>query len=302
MANSIFGNPAAAPASTNTRTISGPLAARRRRTSPKNAPPSPRNRRVRVGVIRSAADRQPLDFNLSGTARAQDPSQRLFSEFERARQEGLEANETRFQEILGGFRERLSTALSNLEGLGEQEAADINRSFDEFSANQSQDLISRGLSASTVAPVVAGATERERQGSLGNLNDRLRQQRLSTEAQLQGDVLGFSERREDLFPSFQDVAGLAQNIGQQQGRSILQQQMLQAQQQQRQFAPIFAQNFAGIQNVLRNFSGGGGGFAQQGGRVPFLQRLNNANRARNQAEINRFRAQQRNDQAFLRGF
>ena len=240
---SIFENPAAAPLS--------PTTARRRRASPKNIAPRPRNRRVATGVIRSAADRQPLQFNLSGTARAQDPSQRLFQEFEKARQEGLQANKDRFQEILGGFRERLSTALSNLEGLGEQGAADINRSFDEFSANQKQDLISRGLSASTVAPVVAGVTERERQGALGNLNDRLRQQRLSTEAQLQGDVLGFSERREDLFPSFQDVAGLAQNIGQQQGRSILNQQRFQAMQQRRNFGPMFAQNFAGIQNALR---------------------------------------------------
>ena len=190
---SIFENPAAAPLS--------PTTARRRRASPKNIAPRPRNRRVATGVIRSAADRQPLQFNLSGTARAQDPSQRLFQEFEKARQEGLQANKDRFQEILGGFRERLSTALSNLEGLGEQGAADINRSFDEFSANQKQDL--------------------------------------------------FSERREDLFPSFQDVAGLAQNIGQQQGRSIPNQQMFQAMQQRRNFGPMFAQNFAGIQNALR---------------------------------------------------
>ena len=86
---------------------------------------------------------------------------------------GAEA-EGRGAGILGGYGQRTAGALSQLEGLGAYEAADINRRYDAIRAGEMADLTSRGLRSSTVASNVTQGIERERTQELGGLQERLR--------------------------------------------------------------------------------------------------------------------------------
>jgi len=88
-----------------------------------------------------------------------------------------------------GFLDRYNRGLANLEGMGDQERRDINERYDARSGALNQDLISRGIRNSTVAQSMQQGNERERTADLGRLEERLRQQRLDTDAALSGDLL-----------------------------------------------------------------------------------------------------------------
>jgi len=88
-----------------------------------------------------------------------------------------------------GFLDRYNRGLANLKGMGDQERRDINERYDARSGALNQDLISRGIRNSTVAQSMQQGNERERTADLGRLEERLRQQRLDTDAALSGDLL-----------------------------------------------------------------------------------------------------------------
>lgn len=71
------------------------------------------------------------------------------------------------------LREGRDRNLQRVEGLGEQERKDINRSFDNTASETRANLTARGLTGSTIAPSVVGGVNRRRQDALGQLEDRL---------------------------------------------------------------------------------------------------------------------------------
>ena len=140
----------------------------------------------------------------AGSASGQ--AQRLQEEYQTAYNEAKAANEARYQEILGGYKTRYGTAmtqlgktrtdvtgklasnraevLSSLKGLGEQELAGIGRQYTKERASTAQQLISSGLHSTTVAPAVqAGVTRREGY-AVGEAQERLRREKLGYISQL----------------------------------------------------------------------------------------------------------------------
>ncbi len=88
-----------------------------------------------------------------------------------------------------GYQDRLDRNLKYLEGAGAQERKDIQRRFAEENASMTRSLNERGLGGTTVLPSLRGGLKRQESDSIGGLEERLRQQRLNTDAILSGDQL-----------------------------------------------------------------------------------------------------------------
>jgi hypothetical protein len=96
--------------------------------------------------------------------------------------------------ITQGYQNRYREAMNTLEGSGTQERKDIEEQYANALQTNLQDMTSRGLSGTTVLPTLNLATEREKSGAMGRLNERLLQQKLATMASLTGEELGYRER------------------------------------------------------------------------------------------------------------
>lgn len=158
----------------------------------------------RWNEYRAALDtaRQPLMLQRQKQATAQ----RYMGEYQTAYNEAKAANESRYQEILTGYKTRYSTAmdtlgttrtavtgklasnraevLSGLQGLGEAELAGIGRRYTRERASASQGLISSGLHSTTVAPAVLGGVTRREGYATGEAQERLRREKLGYISQL----------------------------------------------------------------------------------------------------------------------
>ncbi len=124
---------------------------------------------------------------------------RFSEEFDPIRR-GLGTNVRRAEQsgrdIIGGFQERRTTGLRNLEGLGRFERSEINRRSVNRGNFAQANLLRSGLSGSTIGTSARLGNERLRGQELGGLDARLRQERLGFDAQLSGDVLGARERQQ----------------------------------------------------------------------------------------------------------
>lgn len=135
-------------------------------------------------------------------------------DFQSGIDDARQANEARYRDALEGYQNRYERNMNYLQGAGAQEASDINQAYDAQKASGLQSLVGRGLGNSTITNTMGMGYDRERSDSLGRLNERLRNQYLTTDAQLSGDVLGVMERRDDVPPDL----GLLAQIGQLQGQ------------------------------------------------------------------------------------
>lgn len=131
--------------------------------------------------------------------------ERFATEYGEATQEARSTNEARYQDILRGYGQREQL----IRGYGQQEASDINMDYTNLGSRAGQDLVNRGLSSATIRPSVMGGIERQRRGSLGQLNDRIRGMQMN----LQGERLGFMERREDPYPQPDALMAMYQGLG-----------------------------------------------------------------------------------------
>jgi hypothetical protein len=142
--------------------------------------------------------------NIATIAQAYDEAQR--------RNEDL--NEQRYRDILSGYGSRFDRNMGTLEGMGESERSSINKRYDATLGANLQDAVSRGLTGTTVLPGMKALTERERTQALGDLDERLRRERIGLDTNLSGDTLSFMERREDVGPDLNQMIGLAEALGQ----------------------------------------------------------------------------------------
>lgn len=90
---------------------------------------------------------------------------------------------------VGQLWDRYHRNMGTLEGAGTQERADINRQFNDYSAANQADAVSRGLTGTLVPNTVGANIERNRSDALGGLNERLLQQRLGLDTSLSGDAI-----------------------------------------------------------------------------------------------------------------
>ena len=88
-----------------------------------------------------------------------------------------EQYQTALDDAKSKTEERYQEALSNLDGVGEQEGADIDTRFDSSSSAVNQSLVSSGLSGTSVLPSMQRGVERERTGAQNRLASMLARER-----------------------------------------------------------------------------------------------------------------------------
>ena len=137
----------------------------------------------------------------------------VLQQFEDSRQSANQANESRFQEIKSGFSARRQRALDLLKQSTGQRAADIRQTFAGRQSQSASDLVSRGLSGTTIKPTIAAGIAREEQGALNQLRDQEIQRQIGVDAGLEGDRLAFLERRTDTGPDTSTLLDLARRFG-----------------------------------------------------------------------------------------
>lgn len=115
----------------------------------------------------------------------------LVESYNRAYQEARQANESRYQQMLGIADQTTG-----------QRAADIRSAYGNQQAGMMQNLARLGMANTTVAPTMQLGVAREREASLNRLAD-----------EMQGTKLGIIERREDKYPDAGMLAGLFQTAG-----------------------------------------------------------------------------------------
>jgi hypothetical protein len=150
----------------------------------------------------------------------------LLSEFQIKMDESNAANEARYSEgkgLLQGLYDRSMSALTNY---GQTATSALNRSYGTLAGKLSQNMVSRGLTGSTIAPNMQMGVERQRQESLAGLNESINQQKLGVDANLTNALTGWIERRTDTAPSLNDYANLAMQLGQATGSANGQQAIL----------------------------------------------------------------------------
>jgi hypothetical protein len=128
-------------------------------------------------------------------------AENLKSEYQSALDAAKTANESRYQDILGGYETRYSEALAGLEGQGVQAGKDIGTTFDRVRAKNAQALVQSGLYSTTVAPaanIQAGVQETD---ARARLSERLSREKLGYQTGLSKEKLDFMERRTDTGPS-----------------------------------------------------------------------------------------------------
>lgn len=91
-------------------------------------------------------------------------------------------------DVQGRYDDRYTRNMQYLEGQGEQERRDINRAFNNQQSQVNADLTRRGMASSTIMPAARAGVERRRRDAIGGLEERLRGQRIATDAGLSGDA------------------------------------------------------------------------------------------------------------------
>lgn len=112
------------------------------------------------------------------------------------------------EKILPYLRQRYDTAMGYLQGFGTQQRQDIERSYEQQAARAKQDLVTSGLSGSTVAPSIRAGYERRKQEDLNRFRDYIAQLNLGTHLGASADVAKAMQQRAHAVPTAQDILGL----------------------------------------------------------------------------------------------
>ncbi len=147
-------------------------------------------------------------------------SQGLQDQYGRNRDQSLANYSNNMNRVNQGYDDRYTRNMQYLEGAGQQERKDINQQFTNAQAKSAADMSERGLGGTTVIPSINAGYARNRADAVGALEERLRQQRLSTDANLSGDALSARERMGTGFANFRYGTGQDQsnfNLGLQGG-------------------------------------------------------------------------------------
>lgn len=161
-----------------------------------------------------AADASGARLAAISSANYAPPGGNLLDEYNQSELEARLANERRYANILERGQGRYDTAMDLVSRLGGSEATEIDRQYDNVKGAIGQDMISRGLSNSTIKPTMELASERERTRAHGELRDRMTGRILNQHGQLSGDIMGVMERREDEYPDYNRLQALSQQYGQ----------------------------------------------------------------------------------------
>lgn len=161
---------------------------------------------------------KPLNININKSGSGSG-SGSLSASYQKALDESKAANLQRYADIDKGYSDRFASAMSTMEGLGDQERADISSRYRGLQSSQQQDLTSRGLTGTTILPTMQQGVAQQETAAQGRLGERLRREKLGYQTQLSGEQLAFQERRNDIGPDLGMLMQLAQMQGSASGGS-----------------------------------------------------------------------------------
>lgn len=144
---------------------------------------------------------------------AEQKRQKLMDEQKKAFEEAKAANESRYQDILGGYNKSKEDAIGTIQAMGAQERADIEQNAKNRYAQVQQDTTSRGLTGTTILPTLQAGVNRDSLAEQGRLADRMRSLQVNTQMSTDRDRLGFMERREDVYPDMSSYMNLMSQYG-----------------------------------------------------------------------------------------
>lgn len=157
---------------------------------------------------KGATTKSAASSALSSPALSSKQVRRLMAAYEQANAQAKAANEARYQQILGGYNDRMSDVMTLWEKLGAQEGADIRQRWQKTANQQQQDFVRRGLVGTSVLPSMRAGVTTNMNADLARLAESLTAQRASALTGLTGDRLAFMERREDEYPDYTQMLSL----------------------------------------------------------------------------------------------
>ncbi len=131
-------------------------------------------------------------------------------EFVDAMNQSNAANARRRDNVTSGYEAMKNWIYQQMSGLGEQQRKDINTTFDKEKGRLTQDMISRGLTASTVLDNMQKGNERTRSESLNRLADQLTMNMVNTTLPVWGKELDFLSDIQEEGPNLGLMAQLLQ--------------------------------------------------------------------------------------------
>lgn len=132
------------------------------------------------------AETELLDLQEEVTGGAEE----LVESTDQSRLDFLQGFVGRGQDLVSGFEGRYAFAQDQLDQLGTQGRADINRVFDEELGRLNLQLQRSGMSSSTAAEGVGLGVAERRAGTLGRFGEGLTRERIGVLSALSGDRLG----------------------------------------------------------------------------------------------------------------
>ena len=141
------------------------------------------------------------------------------------------ANEARYGEIIKNNRGIIRQTkqegreqMNFLRGQRKEQVQQTKEQFNNLGTRVNQDLVSRGLTNTTIAPTVQTGIEGEKRRAITDVRNTANRSLLATKQYNQGridnaryNMVNFKERRTDAYPDLSGLSSLAQAYGQAQG-------------------------------------------------------------------------------------
>ncbi|MBE7558220.1 hypothetical protein HS125_04470 [bacterium] len=121
-------------------------------------------------------------------------------EWKRAYQAALEANERRFKWVTNLLTDLRTRSLGALDAQSRQNEADLSTEFRNLTSAGAQDLVSRGLSGTTLMPNLRSGMAGKYSSALARLRDLALARRVGIDQATTGDLARVIENRTDTYP------------------------------------------------------------------------------------------------------
>jgi hypothetical protein len=144
---------------------------------------------------------------------AEANTSKLKAEYDKAFNEAKQANEQRYNQILGGYDTLYNNTMTGLEGMGDAARKDVNTGYNRAFSQSMQGLVNSGMANSTILPSVSLNNAGQRTNALNSLNEMLRREKLGYMNNISNNKLNFMERREDTYPDMNLYTSLMNNYG-----------------------------------------------------------------------------------------
>ena len=170
-----------------------------------DATKNPATARRKGAVRRAAGTREKKD--------AETAIEKFFREAEEKIEEANNANETRYNQIMGDLDARYNRVMDRIGNFGVAARADLQERAAEALGNIHANLSARGLGNSTVLAAFQQRNARDLAREQQRLSETVDTRAMNADMQMTSDKAGFMERREDVAPDWGQLQEMAMKYG-----------------------------------------------------------------------------------------